>query len=338
MKKDYHRLIKALGIGKVLINEPLHKYTSFKIGGPAHLFFKAKTKEDLVNVITLSCKLNIPFFVLGGGSNLLINDKGFKGLVIKNETSEIKLVSIKGGQYKRGKGNKPPKTTIKEVYLEADSGVSINRLVRLSANEDFEGLEAFLGQPGTVGGAIYINAHNIREKKLFADNLFSAKLITKQGKVKQVSKEYFHFAYDKSRIQDTYEIVLSAVLKLKKISKHSPWMRANSSLDYRRKTQPQGVNCAGCIFRNISPSQALKIATPNYTTSAGYLLEQVGLKGKKIGGAKFSSEHANFIVNYGQATAADVLKLIDLAKKRVAERFGIKLQEEIVILGEKQYG
>lgn len=312
-----------------MLEEPLSRYSSFRIGGPAEIFFKAQTVSDLIAAFQTADKLSIPVFVLGGGTNLLVADSGFRGLVIKNETNNIKLLAVKG----RKITSLPADDTAQKIYLEADSGVSVNRLVRFTLDAGFAGLEYFLGQPGTVGGAMYINAHNMKKGVFFGDRIFQAKIMKTDGAVKTVPVDYFKFGYDQSIIQKTKDLVLSVGLELARDNREKLWKLAQETLQYRQKTQPAGVFSSGCTFRNIKKSEAVKLATPNYTTSAGFLLDSLGLKGTKIGNAMFSPHHANFIIHRGGAKASDVLELIKLAKDKVKEKFGIDLHEEIVLVG-----
>ncbi len=322
MKENYKKLIEILGEARVVIDEPLAKYSSFKIGGPADLFYRALTSDDLIKALRGAYSLKIPVFVAGGCTNLLISDKGFAGLVIKNDTSQIRL---KGAQ-----GSKKVHT----VFLEAESGVGVNRLVRFCLDQGFSGIQAFMGQPGTIGGAMWINAHNMNKGVFFGDRIISAKLIDSLGKVKNVSNKYFHFDYDYSILQNTHEIVMSVILALEMGDKKTLWEEATNVLKYRQQTQPQGVYSSGCTFRNIGKSDAIRIATPEFTCSAGYLLESVGMKGYKLGKVQFSDNHANFIIQKGGGTASNVLELISLAKNKVKRTFGVDLKEEIVLLGE----
>lgn len=331
MKQIQQKLIDILGQARVLILEPMAKYVSFRIGGPADLFFRAKTQEDLILAIKSAHGLGLPNFVIGGGTNLLVGDKGYRGLVIKNDSSNIRLLGIKGKKTIKvgGLGE-----SIQKVYLEVDSGVSINRLVRFTLDQGFGGLEFFLGQPGTVGGAVYINAHNMKKNQYFAERIKEAKILGKDGTVKTLPVNYFCFGYDQSILQKTHEIVLSVVIELVRGDKLKLWRDGQSALDYRQSTQPSGVFSSGCTFRNIPKSEAVRLATPAFTTSAGFLLDLVGLKGTKKGKASFSSNHANFIVHQGGARAADVLELIKLGKQKVKDRYNIDLEEEVVLMGE----
>ena len=328
MTGNYKKIINSLGKNRIRFNEILSVYTSLKIGGPADLFFKASTVESLVEAVLAARNSHTPFFVLGGGTNILFPDEGFRGLVIKNETSRIRLRGLTGRKYEK----KTQSSFVDKVYLEVDSGVSINRLVRFSIEQNLAGMEYFLGQPGTVGGAVFINAHNMKEGAFFADRLISARIYGKDCEEKNVPGEYFRFGYDRSAIQKTGEIVLTVTLELKIGNKKLLWEKAKSCLEYRFKTQPGGVFTCGCLFRNIKQSDAIRLVTPGYTCSAGFLLESAGLKGKAVGRAMLSSHHANFLINMGGATAADVLKLIALIKNKITQKYGLELEPELVIV------
>lgn len=323
MDKKTQQLIALLGKERVALHEPLWKYTSLHIGGEADFFFRAKEQKDLIQGVNAARKLKMPFFILGGGTNTLISDKGFRGLVIKNETSRIQLAGLRG------------RKKLHTAYLEVDSGVGVNRLVRSTLDQGLSGLEVFLGQPGSVGGALYINAHNMHLCRFIGDFVYGAKILTLGGTILEVSHTYFKFGYDQSHIQKSKDIVLSVLFKLDALGdKEMLWKTAQDVLERRRQTQPQGVFSAGCTFRNISKSDAVRIATPHYTQSAGFILDSLGLKGVKSGEAHFSSHHANFITHRGGAKAVDMLKLIDLAKQKAKERYGVLLKEEIVKAGE----
>lgn len=328
MKDTYKKIIGNLGTDRVAVDEPLFKYSSFKIGGPADLFYKAQSTEELIKAVLAAKEDCTPYFLLGGGTNLLISDKGFRGLVIKNESGKLRIAGIKGNRLGQAKGS------LKVAYIEVDSGVAVNRLVRFSLDQGFGGLESFLGQPGTVGGAVYINAHNEKKGLFFGDAIESANILNKNGEAEEVNKDYFKFSYDQSILQKSGETLLSVIIKLKAGNKDELWHKAQEVLEYRRKSQPYGFFTAGCTFRNIKKSDALRLATPDYTCSAGFLIESLGLKGKSIRGAVFSDKHANFILNTNSAKAGDVLELINLAKTKVKKKFGLDLTEEIVFVGD----
>lgn len=321
--KNYNQVIHELGENRVRRDEILAPYTTIKIGGPADLFFEAVTVDNLVKAVGIARKHGVAFFVLGGGTNLIISDKGFRGLVIRNKTSNIQPVKLKGT------------SSVDAVYIKVESGVQVNRLVRYALNEGLARLEYFLGQPGTVGGAMWINAHNMwAGRKFFGDNVVEAEVLDKQVNRKTVPVSYFNFGYDRSLLQESGDIVLTVTLALKKGDKEQLWQSAQETLNYRRETQPLNYLSSGCSFRNISPEEARRIGTPNNTTSTGFLIDSLGLKGTRIGGAEFSKKHAAFILNVDNAKAADVKALLDLAKEKIQDRYGIEVREEIVLLGE----
>lgn len=325
--KPEAELIKNLGQGRIKTGEPLSLHTTFKIGGPAQFYFEAREAKEIISAINLCRRLNLSYFILGGGSNLLVSDEGFPGLVIKNKSQKIRVLGYQGKIQKS-------KRKISRLFIEAESGVLVNTLVRYTIEEDLTGLEEFLGLPGTVGGAIYLNAHS--KDNFIGDYLASARILTKESEIKQVENSYFRFAYDQSILSKTGDVLLAAVFQLKGGENKTLWEKAQEALVWRQKNHHYDLPSAGCIFRNIQKSEALRLGTPNQTQSAGFLIEAVGLKGKTIGGAQISPNHANFIVNLGGAQAPDVIKLIDLAKAKVKEKFGINLQEEIIYLGPAQ--
>lgn len=324
-KKRINQLIKTLGESRVTLSEPLAIHTTMKIGGPAEIFFIARSREELVKAIKAAIENKIEYTILGGGTNVIMSDKGIAGLVIKNLSRQIKIIG-RSGQIGSGK------VKLKGANIAVDSGVLVNHLVRYTLNEGLAGLEHFLGQPGTVGGAVYINAHNMNKGVFFGDYIIGGQIITRKGEIKDVDAKYFQFGYDKSSIQHSGDTVLSVNLALEFGDKEELWQKAREAMAYRQRTQPLGIPSSGCIFRNISKADAFRLGTPNYTCSAGYLLDKAGLKGYRIGGAKFSEKHANFILNIDKASSKDVLSLIAMAKEKVKDKFGVDLQEEVVIL------
>lgn len=319
------QLKKILG-ERLKEQELLAPFTTFKIGGPADLFFDAKTVDELVAAITEARELHIPVFVLGGGTNILIGDKGIRGFVVKNSTSSIKVRGMKG--------QSGPGVQRRRVYVEADSGVIMNKLVRFTAEEGFRGLEMHLGLPGTVGGAVYMNSKWTHPEGYVGDVVSQAEILMPTGERKTVSKNYFQFGYDTSSLQKTGDIVLSIVFSLEVDTKNELWNTANESIAYRRVSQPQGVKSAGCTFQNVAKSDILSLGLPPEAVSAGFLVDHAGLKGFRIGDAQISPLHANFIINLGKASASDVVQLINRAREQVKRQFGVTLAEEIVRVGE----
>ncbi len=325
MDKKLQELEKVLGKNRVRIDEPMSAHTTFKIGGAAQYYIDIAVIEDLVKAVNLARKLNMPVFIFGGGSNVIVADKGIKGLVIKNNCRRFEMASMSGKIKNR-------QLNVDRALVYAESGVIMNQLVRFTIDQGLAGLEYQLGLPGTVGGAIYMNSNFPKKDAYVGDSLYRAKLLGKDGTIHEVDNSYFHFAYDKSILQETGEILLSAVFRLTKANKDELWKCGTEALTYRDTTQPKGAS-AGCTFRNISILDAMRIPTPERITSAGYLIDKAGLKGKRIGDAMISTIHGNFILNMGQARADDVLALVDLIKSEVNKKFGAPLHLEVKTVG-----
>ncbi|MBI2626141.1 MAG: UDP-N-acetylmuramate dehydrogenase [Candidatus Nealsonbacteria bacterium] len=277
----------------------LKNYTTFKIGGPAKYFCAIKDKEELVEAIAFAKKGQLPFFVLGGGSNLLVSDKGFKGLVLKIQDLRLR---------------------IKDSTIYAGAGASLTELVNAAANAGLSGMEWAAGIPGaTVGGAIRGNAGAfevemkdiVRKVEAFDANDLRFKIYDLRD---------CGFSYRSSIFKKNPNlIIISAELNLKKNNKRKVREKMKEILNYRMDKHPKFPS-AGSIFKNFENIRARD------------LIEKAGLKGKKIGGAQISDQHANFIINTGRAKAKDVLALIDLAKKEVKNKLGVAIEEEIQIL------
>lgn len=285
-------------------NVLLKDYTTFKIGGPAKYFFVAKNKKDLIKAILMAKKIGLPFFILGGGSNLLVSDKGFKGLVIKVK-SQIRQ----------------PADKIKNNKIFAETSIPLAALVNKTVENNLTWLEWAAGIPGTVGGAIRGNAgafgksmkNIVKEVEVYD---------TKNGKIKILKNKNCKFNYRDSIFKKKKNlIILSATLQLKKGNKKEIKKKIKKNLEQRNKTQPLNFPSAGSIFKNPKGF------------SAGELIEKCGLKGKKIGKIEISKKHANFIVNLGGGRTKDVKKLIKLIKKEVKNKFDVELEEEIQYLG-----
>ena len=325
LPSNYEILISVLGKNRVKLDEPLGKHTYFKLGGPADLFYTAENVDELIGSVQSAINFQVPYFVLGGGSNVIISDKGIRGLVIKNRTGGIKLKGFTGSALK-GKLN------LKDVLVEVDSGVPSNRLIRFTLDQGLAGLEKMLGLPGSIGGAVYNNSHHL--DILIGDYISEVKVIGKDGNLKTYQNKDLKFAYDYSILHDTKEVVLSASFKLEHGDKAALWEVATSAVKRRASTQPLGAPSSGCIFRNIPLSDAMRLGTPDHTTSAGYVIDKAGLKGERVGGAVVSSRHANFIVNDGSATTKDVMDLVSVIKQKVKAKFGVDLTMEVFVVGE----
>jgi len=325
MTDSYKQFKKAIALD-VQEHINLASYTTYKIGGPADLFIEARSTSDIVLAVTTAQRYHIPWFIIGGGSNILIGDKGFRGLVIRNLTNKITVRGMKGAITKGVQGG--------SVYVEAESGVPFNTLVRYTIEEGLEGLEMHLGLPGSVGGAVYMNSKWTRPTAFVGDRVYQATILTPQGDVTSVSKEYFQFSYGSSSMQKSGDIVLMVLFELTRSTKEKLWTVANDSINYRKHTQPQGVKTAGCVFKNISMVEAVSAGTPDHTTSAGYLLDHAGCKTFRVNDAAVSQVHANFVVNTGKATSHDMVQLINQMKEQVKLKFGVSLVEEIRFVGE----
>lgn len=300
MNLKYQKIIEKLGKKRVKVDEPLASHTTFKIGGPADLFYEAKTTDELVKAVKLARKLKIPFFILGGGSNILVSDRGFRGLVIKNKNEKIKM---KSENFK--------------LKILVDAGVKLSQLVDLATREFLSGLEFAVGIPGTVGGAVRGNAGAWQQA--IGNKIFRVQILNQEGKIEWISQKECQFDYRQSRFRRTDEIILKVELILGKgnVNEIKKQISENRT---KRQGQPKQAS-AGCIFINPKPN------------SAGKLIEDCGLKGKKIGEAQISPLHANFIVNLDRAKAKDVIQLIKLVKKEVEKKFDVDLKEEICLVG-----
>ena len=303
----------------------LKNYTTFQIGGPAKYFFAAKTKEELIEAIKKARDLKLPFFVLGGGSNTLVSDRGFRGLVIKMQNAKCKM-----------KNEKP------KFKIFCESGTPLAKLVSESTKIGAMGLEWAAGIPGTVGGAIRGNTGAF--KKSMKDVVESVEVFdTKTGKVKIFKNKDCKFGYKNNIFkQNPNLIILSTAIQLKKGSQKEIQEKIKEHLDYRRKNHPLNFPSAGSVFKNhqgkiknqklLEKFQELKEFNKKQIIPAGWLIEKSGLKGKRSGNVKISERHCNFIVNLGNGKAKDVIKLINLAKKKLKSKFGILLEEEIQYL------
>ncbi len=303
-------------------NVSLRPYTTFKIGGPARLFCAAESKEDIIKALKTVKKHDLPFFVLGEGSNILVAESGFPGLVLRIKNKEIKR-----------EGN----------VLSVGAGAPLRKVVDFSCREGLSGLSWAAGIPGTVGGALRGNAAAFSGDMagvVGAVEVFDAQT----GEKRFLEAEDCEFGYKESIFKKNPELViLSAQFKLEEGGKEKIKERMEAHLAYRKKNHPLRHASAGCIFKNVEGEIKDKDLIKRYPllrefnekgiAPAGYLIEKVGLKGEKKGDAQISKEHANFILNKGEASAEDVFFLIKKAKKEVKKVFGVELEEEIKYLG-----
>ncbi|HKY20662.1 MAG TPA: UDP-N-acetylmuramate dehydrogenase [Vicinamibacterales bacterium] len=301
-------MLGRFGAVRFRADVPLAPLTTLKVGGPADWLVESRSSDDMMDALRLAHLHGINVTLLGGGSNVLIGDKGIRGLVIRP----------RGGQIEQ----------LDSAHVRADAPTTINGLVRWTIHRGIAGIEAWAGTPGTVGGAIYGNAHF--GGRLIGDLIESVRLTDRKGEICDRSSDEMEFGYDRSRLQKTDEVVLSAVFRVSTGDPMALREVARQSLAYRKQTQPLETPSAGCIFQN--PARA--VVPAEIPASAGALVDRAGLKGEARGDARVSTAHANFIVNEGRATAADIRSLIDLCRSRVSATFGVTLLEEIVYLGE----
>src|SRR5258706_10944907 len=360
----------------------LAPFTTFHIGGPADHFVVVSSTSELIEAIEWAHSAgsgqargkSMPFFVLGTGANILVGDKGFRGLVIKNNANNFQIPHSAGSAQDNsnktvilGKSPQATDSRIKEgswssqddIFLTSESGTTIAELIEFSLEKGLSGLEHFAGIPSSVGGALWQNLHFLspdRSSTVFISEILeSAELIkidnnvilgrsenddsrinsskssdnkTDSGRTSfarmTVKRDYFNFSYDYSSLHDTHDIVLSATFRLTPEDKNIIQERIDANLKWRAEKHPENATkcSAGSIFRKIEGF------------GAGRLIEKVGLKGKKIGGAQISERHANFIINTDAATAKDVRELIFLAQEKVKNELDLDLQPEISFVGE----
>jgi UDP-N-acetylmuramate dehydrogenase len=295
--------------GEILKNEPLARHTSFGIGGPADFLAYPIDRDDLVRLLREIRKRGLKYFIIGSGTNLLVRDKGFRGMVLclKRMTSIRILREYRsiGGAF---------------AAVSAEAGALLARLLSFSVDEGLTGLEFSAGIPGTVGGAVCMNAGTAAGE--MGDIVDSVTLLTPDGALVTRSRDEMGFGYRTSSVPEG-NLVLDASVVLRREDKDRIAARVKELVDGRKKRQPAGLPNAGSMFKN--PQEE----------SAGRLIEQAGLKGKTIGGAQVSEKHANFIVNRGKATAADVLALMEIIRQAVLDMHGVRLEPEIKIIGEE---
>jgi len=296
--KIYQRLIATFSKEKIRTNESLAKRCNWRVGGLADFFFVAETIYDLKLAIVTAKQLAIPVTVLGFGANVLVSDAGIRGLIILNRAQNITFL---------GNG-----------LVEADSGANLATLAKRAAQNGVGGFEFLIGIPGTVGGAIAVNAGS--RTKWISSILREALIVKLDGSPLRAKPEDLHFRYRHSLLKETNDIVLAAQFQgfEKPVKEIEETMAGEMEV---RKTQPSGPS-VGSVFTNPE------------NDFAGRLIEEAGLKGYQIGGAKVSEMHANFIMNVGEAKASDMQQVIAHVKKTVASRFQILLQEEVRYLGE----
>lgn len=298
------------GAARVRRDVVLAPFTTFKIGGPADWFYEATTADELALAVTTARALDLPHFVLGLGANILIGDRGFRGLVIRNAAAHHQFGA--------------------DGRLISESGAVMKDLIQEAVRLGWSGLEHYVGIPSTVGGAIWQNLHFLspapeRERTMFIAEVFeSCDILTEEGERKTVGPEYVRFGYDDSVFHHRKDVVLSVTFRLQRSDPAVMHRILQENLSWRGGKHPwlEWHPSAGSVFKKIEG------------VGAGRLIDQLGLKGHRIGDAQISHIHANILVNLGHATAKDVRALISLAQQKVEERFHQRLEPEIGFIGE----
>ena len=305
MNPEFLRELRTLG--PVRLDEPLSRHVTFGVGGPADAYFSARTEDQLRGAYALAKRHGVPVFIFGSGSNILIGDKGVRGLVIENRTDQVE------GPVQNGAG----------LRVRAASGVSFATLARRLSSAGYAGIEWAAGIPGSLGGAVVTNAGAYGWA--LSDVLKSARLANDRGEIVEITPDELQLTYRNSaftRGDARDRIVLSVDLRVQPGNAAALKARVKELDEQRKAAQPPGRNC-GSVFKN-----------PPGERGSWWYVDQVGLRGHRVGNACFSEQHTNFIQNLGGATAKDITGLIRLAQERVRERFGIELETEVFMVGE----
>ena len=289
---------------QIKYNEPMKAHTSFKIGGPAEVYIVVKTIQELQKINDIAKKNNIPIYIIGNGSNILVTDKGIKGIVIKNEIKKLEIENEKDGNIK----------------LKIGAGNKIIETAHVLLKEEISGFEELSGIPGTIGGAIKMNAGaNGKEIK---DIITQVVVLDEKGNIEVLQKDDLNLTYRNSIFKTNKSIILEAEFILKKGKKEEIKYKMDNYAKLRKEKQPLEYPSAGSTFKRGD----------NYITAK--LIDEAGLKGFKIGGAEISTKHAGFIINKNNATAKDILDLIKYTQDEIYKKFGKKIQLEVEIIGE----
>ena len=304
-------------------HEPLGKHLNIRIGGPAKWFVEARSTQDLIDAVNMAQDFAVEYFILGGGSNALVSDEGFPGLVIKAANRAMRV-----------EGNR--------VFAEA--GVISSAAARASAEAGLRGFEWAVSLPGTIGGGVRGNAGCFGGE--MRESVESVRVL-RRGTVLVLSNSDLHFAYRHSLLKEigNDDVVLDVVLKLDVGSREDALAQIEKNLAGRKATQPLGASSAGCMFKNFEWTDHAAIAQLQKTFEipqeyidrkripAGWIIEKLGLKGAAVGDAEVSLQHGNFLLNKGHATAEDILRLVTRVKKHVATEVGVNLEEEVMHFG-----
>jgi UDP-N-acetylmuramate dehydrogenase len=311
------RLRRVLG-DALLTQEPLRHHTTFRIGGPADFYYAARTPETLVAALRAAHEAELPVFLLGGGSNLLVSDEGFRGLVVRNACEQVDFDG---------------------TAAHVECGADFLDFIYQCRDHGLAGLEFAAGIPGSVGGALYGNA-GCYGKDIGSFTIECTTSTLDGAKVETQPASWFEFAYRDSRLKREPRVLLSCLLQLQKGERAASQQEIDEKLEIRRVKHPQWriEPTAGSYFKNLPPDwqvQGGKLSPGTRRVAAGQLLDECGVRGLRVGDAMVFAKHANIIVNAGHATARDVLELAEEMKRRVRERFHVELEEEVMFLGAK---
>ncbi len=301
--------------GSVRFDILLSTLTTIRIGGPAAALVQTDNREDLQRVFTVCQEKQLPWYVLGGGSNVVFTDKGYRGVIFKLPLGTMITE-------KRGAG----------VDVSFGAGYLSSLAAQKTVEASLTGFESMCGLPGTIGGAILMNSKWPQGHFMTGDAFVKGEYVQQDGSAGQVSKDDMHFSYGYCALQAMRGILLNATFLLSPGNIKEGQERCAQVMAYRKQTQPTGVKTAGCIFKNISEQEQQAHDLP--TTSAGYLVDRVGLKGTRHGGLTVSPIHANFFVNDGTATFADYTYLVEKAREKVYDQYSLMLKEEVVVINE----
>lgn len=324
----YDNLRKLVPQDNIKLKEPMSKHISFKTGGPADFYIKAKNIEEIENIISFAKEKNIPIYVMGNGSNLLVLDKGIRGMVLKIELESIKFKKLNNlatlnanNQPKVIASNKAQCTSDNEVQVTVGAGVKIMALAQMLKQKGISGFEELAGVPGTIGGANYMNAGAYGKE--IKDIIIKTKALNVEtGYIETLEKSEQQLSYRNSIFKNKKYIILETTLSLQKGNLEEIQRKMQEYMKQRKEKQPTEYPSAGSTFKRGE----------NFITAK--LIDECGLRGYSIGGAEISEKHAGFIINKGDATSKDILDLIQYTKKKVFEKFGVNIQEEVEIIGE----
>lgn len=313
-------LENILGKENVKYNEPMSKHTSFRVGGNADIFAIVDSEEKLTKVIRLAKKMSMPITIVGNGTNLLVKDGGIRGLVIKYIANDYTIMDTEELKDKVDL-DKDSENNNKSKIVTVSSGMTNARLAKILLDNSLTGFEFLAGVPGTIGGALVMNAGAYGGE--IKDIVLKTKYIDLDAvEIKTIEKKEHKFEYRKSIFQNLNCVILETTLKLQIGNKDQIEEKMQEYSKKRRESQPLDMPSAGSTFKRGEDFITAK------------LIDESGLKGYSIGGAEVSNKHAGFIVNKGNATATDIIELINYVKEKVYEKFGKEVQEEVKIIGE----